>query len=155
MEDVWNSILELTSQFVSPDWGATVALIPIALFVLVVLYFSWVGWRYATAGPKVRGGRPSSRARPGVHMPAGSCAPVLVGIGAFFLFLGLVFGGIWLIVGVIVLALTLLYWGREGLTRLRPPRAVPSTEPSRSAASPRRASTSRRRRSARSSCPLP
>jgi plastocyanin len=48
-------------------------------------------------------------------MPGPSFAPVLGAIGVFALFVGLVFGG-WLIpVGVVILIVTLLYWGREGL----------------------------------------
>ena len=37
LEELWNSILELTAQFVIPDWGALIALVPVFIFVLVVL----------------------------------------------------------------------------------------------------------------------
>jgi hypothetical protein len=46
-------------------------------------------------------------------MPGPSFAPLLAATGAFFLVFGMVAGGIWLGVGVIILVVTLLYWGRE------------------------------------------
>ncbi len=48
-------------------------------------------------------------------MPGRSFAPILAAVGAFSLFLGLVFGGVVLIVGAIVLAVTLLYWLAEAV----------------------------------------
>ena len=36
LEQVWNSLLEFTAQFVIPDWGGLVALIPVFLLVGVV-----------------------------------------------------------------------------------------------------------------------
>jgi hypothetical protein len=48
-------------------------------------------------------------------MPGPSLAPFLAGIGVFFLFLGLVFGGLLLVIGAIVLTITLLYWLVESI----------------------------------------
>ena len=48
-------------------------------------------------------------------MPGPSWAPVFAAIGAFMLFLGLVFGGAVLVLGAIGFALTLLYWLAESL----------------------------------------
>ncbi len=48
-------------------------------------------------------------------MPGPSFAPFLAAIGAFLLFLGLVFGGPLLVIGAIALILTLLYWLGEAL----------------------------------------
>ena len=31
LEDIWNRLLELTAQFVIPDWGALIALLPIVI----------------------------------------------------------------------------------------------------------------------------
>jgi plastocyanin len=116
IEQIWNGILEFTSQFVIPDWGSLISLLPVFVSILVVLFFARVALAYATAGPKRRGGgRQKPVAPAGIHMPGGSFAPVLAGIGSFMLFLGLVFGGTLLLVGVIILMLTLLYWGREAL----------------------------------------
>ena len=69
-----------------------------------------------TAPPARRGKQRVKRATPaGIHMPGPSWAPVFGGVGLFLRLLGLVFGGVTLILGVIALALTLLYWLAEGL----------------------------------------
>ena len=110
-EDIWNGILELTSKFVIPDWGSVVAMLPVLIFALsiivIVVLFSRI-WR----APKARRGK--SRVEPvpppGVHMPGPSWAPPLAALGAFALFLGLVFTGPLLVIGAIILAITLLYW---------------------------------------------
>ena len=47
---------------------------------------------------------------PGVHMPGPSYRPFLGAVGAFLLLLGLVFGGLLLIVGVVALVVTLVGW---------------------------------------------
>jgi hypothetical protein len=36
LDQVWNSLLDLTSQFVMPNWGGLIALLPMFLLVLVV-----------------------------------------------------------------------------------------------------------------------
>lgn len=116
IEQIWNGILEFTSQFVIPDWGSLIALLPVFVAILVILFFARVALAYATAGPTRRGGgRRKPVAPPGIHMPGGSFAPIFAGIGSFLLFLGLVFGGTILLLGVVALVLTLLYWGREAL----------------------------------------
>ena len=116
IEEVWSSILELTSRFVIPDWGSVIGLLPALLLALVAAYLVWTGWRFAHAGPTRRG--PARRvpiAPPGVHMPGPSLAPFLAAFGAFALFAGLVFGGIWLGIGVALLVGGLLWWGKEAL----------------------------------------
>lgn len=116
MDALWTAILELTARFVVPDWGAVIGLIPAALLLLVAVYLVWTAWRFAHAGPVRRG--PSRRvpvAPAGVHLPGPTFAPFLGAIGTFALLAGLVFGGVWLWVGIVLLVLGLLYWGREGL----------------------------------------
>jgi len=116
LEGVWNSILELTARFVIPDWGAAIALLPAVLLLLVAAWLAWTGWRFAHAGPTRRG--PSRRVPvtpPGIHMPGPSIAPFLAAFGSFALFAGLVFGDVWLWIGLALLVVGLLYWGREGL----------------------------------------
>ena len=116
MEQIWDAILELTAQFVIPDWGALIALIPIGLAGVVVLFFLSRIARFATAGPTRRGGgRVRPLPPPGVHMPGPSFAPIFAALGAGLLFLGLVLGGVALWVGAAALVLTLLYWGAEGM----------------------------------------
>lgn len=116
LDEFWNGILELTAQFVIPDWGAVIALLPILIAFVVLAVLLWVFLRLYHA-PEARRGkrRISPRAPAGVHMPGPSYAPILAAIGAFMLFLGLVFGGPLLLVGAIALVVTLLYWLGEAL----------------------------------------
>lgn len=113
---IWDSLLDFIGKLVSPDWGGLIALLPIGVALLVAAYLLWVVLRFATAGPKRHGGgRISPKAPAGVHLPGGSLAPVFVAIGALALFYGIIFHGPWLPIGVAILALSLLYWGREAL----------------------------------------
>jgi plastocyanin len=114
IEDLVNGLVSWSEQFIVPDWGQLVALIPLGLAALVFLYVTWTVYRFATAGPTRRGRRRLAPAAPeGIHMPGPSFAPLLAAAGTFFLVFGMVANGIWLVVGVAILALTLLYWGRE------------------------------------------
>ena len=116
IQELWTQFIEFTSKLVVPDWGALVALIPVGLLIAVVLYLVWIVLRFGSAGPTRRGKtRITPRAPAGLHMPGPSFAPILGAIGVLFLGFGLVAGGLWAAVGAIILALTLLYWGREAL----------------------------------------
>jgi plastocyanin len=117
LEQIWNGILDLTKLLVIPDWGALIALLPVFMGALLVLWFLRVLVQYRGLGPRRRRpGRIKPVTPPGLHMPGPTYAPVFAAIGTFLLFLGLVFNGLILILGLIALILTLLYWGREGLT---------------------------------------
>lgn len=117
LEQIWGGILDLTELFVIPDWGALIALLPLFVGVLVVLFLVSTILRYRRLGARRRRpGRIRPVTPPGVHMPGPTFAPIFAALGAFLLFLGLVFGGPTIILGLIALVLTLLYWGREGLT---------------------------------------
>lgn len=116
MFEIWNLILDVLSQLVIPDWGALVALLPIAIISLAVLVFALQFRKLAKAPPARRGFQPVEPATPaGIHMPGPSFSPVFAAIGAFLLFLGLVFGGAILYLGAIAFALTLLYWLAEAM----------------------------------------
>ncbi len=116
LEDLWTSILDLTSKLVIPDWGALIELLPIGLLIVIVVWLILLARRFATAGPTRRGKRRITPVAPaGIHMPGPSLAPVLAAIGAALLFWGLVVGGAALWLGVIALVATLLVWGAEGL----------------------------------------
>lgn len=116
MQELWQSFLDLTSKFVIPDWGELIKLIPLGLLAVVALYFLWAVRRFATAGPTRRApARLTPVAPPDIHMPGPSAAPILAAIGAAALFWGLVVGGTALAVGAVILALTLLNWGREAI----------------------------------------
>ena len=113
MQDLWNAVIDQLAKVVTPDWGALIALIPVALLVLVVVYLGWIVRRYAMAGPTRRGRIIEPVAPAGVHMPPGSIAPFLVAGAAAILFLGLVFPGPALWIGGAAVVFTLIYWGRE------------------------------------------
>src|SRR5512146_1369749 len=117
LEQLWNGFLDLTTQFVIPDWGKLVALaLPVGTTVLVALLMTRTVLQVATAPAARRGKRRMAPTTPeGVHMPGPSFAPIFAAFGAFLLFLGLVFGGVALLLGAIALVLTLLYWLAEGL----------------------------------------
>jgi len=116
LQDIWNGILDLTKLLVIPDWGALIALLPVFMGVVVIVFFIGRVLQYRRLGPRRR--RPG-RIKPvtpaGIHMPGPTYAPIFGAVGTFLLFLGLVYNGPLLAVGLIVLLLSLLYWGREGL----------------------------------------
>jgi plastocyanin len=116
MEQIWDAILKFTSQFVIPDWPSLISLLPVFVGVIVVLFFVRVAVAWAGAGPKrIRPARLNPTPPAGVHMPGPSFAPFFAAVGTFLLFFGLVFGGPSIILGLVALLLTLLYWGREAL----------------------------------------
>jgi hypothetical protein len=115
-EEFWNGILELTAKFVIPDWSSVVAMLPVLITALTVIVLAATFWKLMRAPKPRRGKRRIEPVPPaGVHMPGPSWSPFFAAIGAFMLFLGLVFGGPILILGAIGLTLTLLYWGAEAL----------------------------------------
>jgi plastocyanin len=117
MSDLFDRFVEFSAQFILLDWGALIGLIPIGLAVAVVLWLIFTIRKFANAGPKRRGkGRITPHPPPGIHLPGPSYAPILGGIGTAVFLLGLVFGGALLVAGVIILVLSLLYWGSEALS---------------------------------------
>jgi plastocyanin/energy-converting hydrogenase Eha subunit A len=116
LQQIWNGILDITKLLVIPDWGALIALLPVFMGVVAVLFLISRVLVYRRLGPKRRRpGRIKPVTPPGIHMPGPTYAPVYAAAGTFLLFLGLVFPGPLLVVGVITIVLSLLYWGREGL----------------------------------------
>ena len=116
LERLWTSILELIAQVVTPDWGVLVSLIPVGILILVVVVLLRLFLMLAKAPPARRGkGRVRRKTPAGIHMPGPSFAPFFAGVGLFLTMLGLVFGGLTLVLGIIALVLTLLYWLAEGL----------------------------------------
>jgi plastocyanin len=116
LDDIWNGILELMAQFVIPDWGALIALLPVFIFVVTIVWVVLTFLRLFRA-PKAQRGkmRVAPRTPPGLHMPGPSWAPILASIGLFLFFLGVVFPGPILWLGGIALVLTLLYWLTESV----------------------------------------
>ncbi len=116
IDELWTGLLAFAGKFIVPDWGSLIGLIPVGLLAIVFLYLTWTAYRFAAAAPTRRGMRKLPPVAPaGIHMPGPSFAPVLAAFGAFMLMFGMVTGGIWTYVGIIVLIITLLYWGREAL----------------------------------------
>ncbi len=116
LEDIWNWFLEVTALLVTPDWTALVALIPIAIMALVVVWLIWTVRRFRSVPPPRRGKARIARRTPaGIHMPGPSWSPIFAAIGTALLLWGLVYGGLMLLLGVLALVLTLLYWLVEGM----------------------------------------
>ncbi len=116
MQELWHSILDLISKVVTPDWGELIELIPVALLGLVLLFFAWTARAYASAGPTRRApARLTPIAPPDLHMPGPSYAPIFAAAGTAALLWGLVVGGTALWIGVAILVLALLSWGREAI----------------------------------------
>ena len=156
MEALYQSILDLLSKVVIPDWGQLIGLMPLGLAALAALWFAWTFRRFATAGPTRRApARVTPVAPPGLHMPGGSAAPLVAALGAASLFGGMVIGGTALLVGATILALTLLYWGREAIrdydraAHARMPRrcrpsSIPAPRPASTCPGPRSGPSSER-----------
>ncbi|MBF6605056.1 MAG: cupredoxin domain-containing protein [Chloroflexi bacterium] len=116
LQAAWTSILDILAKLVIPDWGGLIALIPVGLAAIVVLWLLMVVRAYATVGPRERGMPRRDLVPPsGVHMPGPSFAPSFAAVGAALLFFGFVWGGAILLLGFGALVLTLLYWLREGM----------------------------------------
>ncbi|MBI2763430.1 MAG: cupredoxin domain-containing protein [Chloroflexi bacterium] len=133
MDALWQSILDLLSQVVIPDWGKLIKLLPLGLAGLTVLWFAWTIRRFATAGPTRRApARLTPIAPPDLHMPGPSYAPLIAAVGTAALFGGLVIGGPAVLAGATVLVLALLYWGAEAIrdfermTRAARPETLPA-----------------------------
>ena len=116
LERLWTGILDLTAQLVTPDWGKLIAVIPVIVAIVVLVILILV-IRMLRRAPKARRGKqPIPPKQPaGIHMPGPSFSPAFAAMGTFLTLLGLVFGGLVLVLGVVALVLTLLYWLAEGI----------------------------------------
>src|SRR5689334_12178601 len=111
LEQIWTNFLDFTAQFVTPDWGKLIFLMPVAIVLATVLVLLWIFAKLARAKPARRGMRRRPPTAPaGVHMPGPTFAPVFAAVGVFLVLFGLVVGGITVVLGFIALVLTLLYW---------------------------------------------
>lgn len=111
-----DTLLGVAAVFITPDWNALLALFPVFLAILFIAWFAFTARKFATLGPRRRApARVQPLTPPHVHMPGGSTSPIIVAFGAGFLFAGLVVGGVGLVIGVVLLVITLLVWGREAI----------------------------------------
>src|SRR5436305_10836378 len=116
LQNIWDSILKITSQFVIPDWGSVIALLPVLMGIVVLAFLIVTLARYRGVNPRRRRrGRIAPPPPAGLHMPGPTYAPFFGAGGTFLLLLGLVFPGPLLALGIVGLVLALLFWGREGL----------------------------------------
>ena len=129
-KDLVETLLDVVSQFVLPDWRALVDLFPIILGLLFVAWLALTVRKFATLGPTRRApARIQPLTPPSVHMPGGSMAPILAALGSLGLFLGLVFGGLALLIGATLMVVTLLFWLREAIRdydQNEPPQLLPA-----------------------------
>ena len=125
LEAIWEWFLDLTALLVTPDWGALIALLPIAIMVMVLVWIIWM-IRQFRAQPKARRGKSRSRARrrPGSTCPDRRSRRSSRPSAPRCCSSGLVYGGPILLLGIVALVLTLLYWLRRGHPHLRPRRRL-------------------------------
>ena len=111
-----DTLLGVAAVFITPDWNALLALFPVFLTLLFIAWFAFTARKFATLGPRRRAPARVQPVTPAhVHMPGGSSSPIIVAFGAGILFAGLVIGGAALVLGVVILVITLLIWGREAI----------------------------------------
>jgi plastocyanin len=151
----WNSLLALLNQLVNPDWGALVALVPLAVAALVVAYLGWNMRRALSAPPTRTRPLPATPTPAHIHMPGPSLAPFLAAAGFACFFLAILFvhvgpqvdpatrqpiadstswtiqppGLLAIAIGLLALLSGLLYWGREASREydaLEVPTALPA-----------------------------
>jgi plastocyanin len=109
-------LLDFLTPIVVPDWGSLIALIPIGLLLVVLLWLALTLRAFASAGPTRRApARLKPIPPPTIHMPGGSASPILAAFGAFSLLASLIIGGPAVLVGLVILVVTLLLWGREAM----------------------------------------
>jgi plastocyanin len=121
-----DTLLGVAAVFITPNWNGLLALFPVFLAILFIAWFAFTTRKWATAGPRRRApARVAPVTPPTVHMPGGSTAPIIVAVGAFALFAGLVIGGAALGIGAVILVITLLAWFREAVRDYDHLEAVP------------------------------
>ena len=52
LQQIWNGILDLTKLLVIPDWGALIALLPVFMGVVVMVFFLGRLVQYRRLGPR-------------------------------------------------------------------------------------------------------
>jgi len=111
LQNIWNGVLDLTKLLVIPDWASLIALLPVFMGLVVIVFVAYVLMRFMSVGPpRRRPARVHEGPPPGVHVPGPSFRPLLAALGVSVLFAGLVFGGWVLAVGVLFTIASLLGW---------------------------------------------
>jgi plastocyanin len=101
LSDLWDRLIAWTGTIVAPDWGALVALIPIALGLVVLAFLVITSIKWASAGPSRRTpGRRLPSAPDGTPIRAPKYGPLLLALGVFIAVFGLVAASPVLAVGI-------------------------------------------------------
>jgi plastocyanin len=115
--DLWTAFLDWIAQFIIPDWSDPIGWLPLIFSGLVVLTLAFIFWKWRQADtvnrPRLRPVVAPSPP-PGVHLPGPSAWPFFVPVGLTIIFLGLVFNGWLVLLGILVSLLPLTGWLRDG-----------------------------------------
>lgn len=92
-KDAWTGFLDWLTQVVVPDWGSLVALLPLAIVGLVLLFLAMTAYRWYAAATinrsRVRRPLPAGAPPPGVHLPGPSLWPLVLPLGALLILFAL------------------------------------------------------------------
>ncbi len=94
IQDLWNGLITLIGQIISPDWGAVISWVPYLLALLVLVGLAFLALRWTTNRVWTASRLPARRSAPppppGTHLPGPSPWPFVAPVGAAIMFLGLV-----------------------------------------------------------------
>ena len=92
-DTAWNAVLDWLSQVITPDWNDVIGWLPSLLFLLLIVIFLAILFRWWSETGRNASRVPARRppaAPAGLHLPGPSIWPFLLPIGAAILLLGLV-----------------------------------------------------------------
>ena len=114
LERLWTSILDLVAQFVTPDWGAVIGLLPVVILILVVVVLVRTFLMLMRAPPPRRGKAPiKHRTPPGIHLPGPSFWPLVASFGLPIMAYGVLYSWWLVVVGVAVSLIGFYGWALE------------------------------------------
>ena len=94
IQGVWNNLINLIGQIISPDWGAVISWVPYLLALLVLVGLAFIVLRWTTNRVWTASRLPARRTTPppppGTHIPGPSPWPFVAPIGAAIMLFGLV-----------------------------------------------------------------
>lgn len=114
LDDLLTHLVSWTGTLIAPDWGGLVALIPVLLLLVVAAFVAVTAAKWARVGRAGRGrGRRLPRAADGSQVGSPTLGPLALALAAFLAAFGLVAGGLWLVVGLLVALAGVALWRRE------------------------------------------
>jgi len=94
IQGLWNNLITLIGQIISPDWGAVISWVPYLLALLVLVGVAFLVLRWTTNRVWTASRLPHRLTAPpppaGTHMPGPSPWPFVAPVGAAIMLLGLV-----------------------------------------------------------------